>query len=189
MEFRVIDGYPYEIFENGTIFRRERKSRNGRRTLNRLQIYPSKATNGYLVVKLYYPKDDCYRKFYLHRLVYMAFYGEIAEKMEVDHIDGDRHNCVLSNLRLVTHKQNCSNEVSMERYRRANALDKGKFNIDKMVAARGKRSHDRLVRTYKRLVKKYGHCGIWMLMKAGHCGYPRAKGIIAEITARIEAKQ
>ena len=189
MEFKTIDGFPYEIYEDSRVFRLERKSRNGKKTLSKLQISPSKATNGYLMVKLYYPKEDNYRKFYLHRLVYMAFYGEIADKMEVDHIDGDRHNCVLSNLQLVTHKENCSNEVSRERYRKANALDKGKFNREKMISAQGKRNYDRLVRTYKKLVKKNGHCGIWMLMNEGHCGYPRAKGIVNEMEGVNDANQ
>lgn len=180
MEPIQLTDYPYEVYEDGTVFRTERKTRDGKKTLNRLQITPNRNTKGYLVVKLYSPKEDSYRLFYLHRLVYMAFYGEIADKMEIDHIDGNRQNCDLSNLQAVTHKDNCSNVVSIERYRRANALDKGKFNRDKMIAAQGQQNHDRLAQTYKRLVQERGQCGIWLLMNVGHCGYPRAKRVIEE---------
>ena len=187
MNYAKLKEYPgYEIYEDGTIISDKRKSKNGK-TLTRKKLYPSRAKNGYSTVKLY-AKDGHYKKFYLHRLVYMAFYGDITGQ-EIDHIDGDRSNSALSNLRLCNHKTNCRNPRSLERYKKANALSAGKFNRDMMIAAQGKRNRDRLVRTYKRLVNKHGYCGIWMLMKVGHCGYPRAKGIIAEMIARNEAKQ
>ena len=189
MEFKTIDGYPYEIFEDGRVFRSERKSRNGKKTLSRLQISPSKATNGYLMVKLYYPKEDSYRKFYLHRLVYMAFYGEIADKMEVDHIDGDRHNCVLSNLKAVTHKENCTNEVSRERYRKANALDKGKFNRDRMQAAKSPENKERLRREYMSMLKETGSVGVYAFLKSAHCNYYTALRIKAEMEGENDANQ
>ena len=181
MEFRVIDGYPYEIYEDGTVFRTERKSRNGRKTLSKMQISPNKATNGYLMVKLYCPKDDNYRKFYLHRLVYMAFHGEIADKMEIDHIDGDRQNCALSNLQQVTHKQNCSNMISKERYRKANALDKGKFNRDNMIAAMSLENKERLRREYVSMLKEMGTVGVYAFMKSARCNYYTALKTKAEI--------
>lgn len=180
MESILLKDYPYEVFADGTVYRTERKSKNGR-NLKRLRIFPYKATNGYWVVKLYSPKDDSYKKFYLHRLLYSCFVGSVTG-LEIDHIDGDRsNNAVFSNLRAVTHKQNCANEVSRSRYKEANSLDKGKFDRDKMIAAQGKECYKKLVRIYKRLVKKHGCCGIWMLMKEGHCGYPRAKKLVAEM--------
>ena len=118
----------------------------------------------------------------------MAFHGDITG-LEVDHWDGNRANSALSNLRAVSHKSNCNNPKSIERYRESNALSKGKFNRDKMIAAQGKAGYKKLVRTYKRLVKKHGYCGIWMLMKAGHCGYPRAKRIIIEMQDKSEINQ
>lgn len=180
MEPTQLTDYPYEVFEDGTVYRRPRQTRYGW-NLKRLKIHPTKATNGYLIVKLYCPKDDSYKRIYLHRLVYMAFNGEIPEGYEIDHIDGDRQNCALCNLKAVTHKENCSNEVSRARYKFSNALDKGKFNRDKMIAAQGKRSYDKVVRVYKRLVKEHGHCGIWKLMKEACTGYPRAKRIVNEM--------
>jgi len=43
---------------------------------------------------------------YVHRLVWEAFVGEIPEHLEIEHIDQNPHNCHLSNLKLVTRKEN-----------------------------------------------------------------------------------
>lgn len=44
---------------------------------------------------------------YLHRIVWETYMGEIPEGYEVDHIDGNPHNCSLDNLQVVTHRENC----------------------------------------------------------------------------------
>jgi hypothetical protein len=43
---------------------------------------------------------------YAHRLVYLALVGEIPEGMEINHIDGDKHNNQPRNLECVTKSQN-----------------------------------------------------------------------------------
>ncbi len=43
---------------------------------------------------------------YVHRLVWEAFVGDIPEHLEIEHIDQNPHNCHLSNLKLVTRKEN-----------------------------------------------------------------------------------
>jgi len=43
-------------------------------------------------------------------LVWEAFNGKIPAGLEIDHIDRDKHNNTLSNLRLVTHSENCLNK-------------------------------------------------------------------------------
>lgn len=187
MNFVILNDFPYyEIYEDSTIISIERKCIDGR-TIKRKRLCPCRQKSGYSTVKLLH-KDGYFKKFYLHRLVYMAFHGDITG-LEVDHWDGNRANSALSNLRAVSHKSNCNNPKSIERYRESNALSKGKFNRDKMIAAQGKAGYKKLVRTYKRLVKKHGYCGIWMLMKAGHCGYPRAKRIIIEMQDKSEINQ
>lgn len=45
----------------------------------------------------------------VHRLVAEAFIGPCPEGMECDHIDRDRQNNHVSNLRWVTHHFNCQN--------------------------------------------------------------------------------
>lgn len=42
----------------------------------------------------------------VHRLVAMAFLGEIPSDKEINHIDGDKTNNNVSNLEIVTHKEN-----------------------------------------------------------------------------------
>ena len=42
----------------------------------------------------------------VHCLVWEAFVGEIPNGMQINHIDGDKHNNTLENLELVTPKEN-----------------------------------------------------------------------------------
>lgn len=47
--------------------------------------------------------------FAYHRLMWIYFNGEIPENIEIDHIDCDRLNNLISNLRLATRSQNSHN--------------------------------------------------------------------------------
>lgn len=49
------------------------------------------------------------------RVVYEAFKGEIAKSLEIDHIDTNKDNNHLSNLRAVTHKENVNNPLTRGR--------------------------------------------------------------------------
>lgn len=51
----------------------------------------------------------CYKKVYVHRMVYEAFKGEIPEGLEIDHIDRNKHNNNPDNLRVVTRAENQKN--------------------------------------------------------------------------------
>lgn len=64
-------------------------------------------TRGYIVVTLY--KDG--RRFpkLVHRLVYETFVGEIPDDREIDHINRDKTDNSLDNLRLVSPSENCRN--------------------------------------------------------------------------------
>jgi hypothetical protein len=53
---------------------------------------------------------------YLHRFVYELAYGSIPEGLQIDHIDGNRTNNFLSNLRLVSHQQNQWNRHTAKGY-------------------------------------------------------------------------
>lgn len=45
----------------------------------------------------------------LHRLMWLWYYGEFDEGMEIDHIDGDKSNNAIYNLRLATRQENATN--------------------------------------------------------------------------------
>lgn len=50
-------------------------------------------------------------KYAAHRVVYKLAYGSIPNHMQIDHIDGDKTNNRLENLRLVNNAQNQSNRA------------------------------------------------------------------------------
>lgn len=179
MTYVTLEDYPYyEIYDNGMIIRAKRLSNSGR-VLKRREICPTKTKNGYRTVSLYNREGEL-KRFYLHRLVYLAFSGDITG-LEIDHKDGNRDNCAKSNLRAVSHKANCSNEVSKERYRIANSVDKGKYDYERLQLARTKEYQDKLIETYHSLYQEHGKVGVMMLMKEGHCNFYRAKRIIKEM--------
>lgn len=55
-----------------------------------------------------------------HRIVWEAFIGNIPENYEIDHINGNRDDNRLTNLRLVTHKENCNNPLTITKYKKSN---------------------------------------------------------------------
>ena len=180
MDYKKLKEIPYyEIYEDGTVWRIAHRSVNGTKLTRRL-IKPYRAKNHYLVVAVH---DSMGKKkqIYLHRLVYMAFMGEIPKGHEIDHIDGDRSNNNLSNLRLCSHKSNCNNPTSLARYRISNALDKGKYDWDRMKEARSKEREDELKELYYVMLNEKGNVQLWSFMKRGHCNYYRACRIINEM--------
>ena len=63
--------------------------------------------NGYRKVELW--NDGKGKHKFVHRLVWEAYNGPVPVGLEIDHIDRDRLNNNLSNLRLVTRSQNLWN--------------------------------------------------------------------------------
>lgn len=56
-------------------------------------------------------------KGYVYRIVWEAFNGPIPKGYEIDHIDSNRNNNVLSNLRCVSHKENMNNENTIKKFK------------------------------------------------------------------------
>lgn len=71
-------------------------------------LKPYTDPEGYCHTKL--PFEDSFKTRFVHRLVATAFLANPDDKLEVNHIDEDKHNNVLSNLEWVTHAEN------MEKY-------------------------------------------------------------------------
>lgn len=185
MVIKTIKDFPrYEVSDQGEVWRKACKAYDGS-NLKRKQLKASKGKNGYPMVYLCNGMGQR-RKFYLHRLVYETFIGEIPPKYEIDHTDGDRENNCASNLRAVTHKENCNNPKSIERYKEANSLEKGKFNREKMQAAKSKKNKERLKQEYIIIWTQEGCVGVWRLMKQAHCGYKTALKVISEMQGKVK---
>lgn len=75
--------------------------------------------NGYLCVGLQMD-NGVYKKTRVHRMVAMAFLeGErTEERNEVDHINGNKSDNSVDNLRWCTHKENMNNPVTRRKIRR-----------------------------------------------------------------------
>lgn len=87
---------------------------------------------GYLRVCLYRNKNV--KEYYsVHRLVYEAIYGEIPDGMQIDHINGNKNDNRIENLRCVTGKENQNNPVTRPKHIEANRkrLNKPVVQINK----------------------------------------------------------
>jgi hypothetical protein len=69
---------------------------------------------GYHIVFLC--KDGKQKAHKVHRLVAKTFLDDYSEDLQVDHIDNDRLNNKLENLRMVTHQQNQFNRPKAKGY-------------------------------------------------------------------------
>ena len=67
-------------------------------------------SNGYVRVKL---NSKSYQA---HRLVYMLVHGHIPNNLYIDHIDGNKSNNRIENLRTVTHQENLHNMRNAKGY-------------------------------------------------------------------------
>lgn len=64
-------------------------------------------------------------QYLVHRLIYVMKYGQIPDGMEIDHVDGNRSNNRIENLRLVTSRENSFNLRKIEGF--SFSKEKGKF--------------------------------------------------------------
>jgi len=112
MKYDNIKGYPgYYISKRGNLFTRWKrvgvKGKGGGRKGTKVVLgieYKPKALkirkDGYVQSSL------GHSKFYIHRLVYSVYGGPIPNDMVIDHIDGNKQNNNIKNLRLVTQSEN-----------------------------------------------------------------------------------
>lgn len=184
MTYKILEGFPhYEVYSNGKIVRKKHVTNEGI-ILKRKELIHTKAKNGYETVKLR-DKDGNSVQFYVHRLVWTAWVGEIPKGYEIDHL-ADRSDNDLNHLRMVSHKTNCNNPSSIKKYRESNSLDKGKFNRDKMIASKGGERDEELRQAYIHIFNEKGSVGLWFFMQSEHVGYPRAVRICNEMQGKLK---
>lgn len=73
------------------------------------ELQPRRHPSGYLYFGFFVGKGPNKKRIWrrAHRVVYEAFVGKIKNGLVIDHIDGDKHNNKVDNLRMVTHSENC----------------------------------------------------------------------------------
>ena len=94
--------YQVYVSDDGHIFNRS------------MHEYFIENAHGYLRIRI--SRNSIIRRIFIHRLVYLTFIGTIPAGMQIDHIDKDRTNNNVSNLRCVTPKENCKNRDYPPRY-------------------------------------------------------------------------
>ena len=97
----------FTIYENGDIYSKTRRGGGGKLT-------PYLTKNGYYRVNL--TKDSKNNLFFIHRLLAICFIDNPDNKPFIDHIDRNRTNNNLNNLRWVTNKENCNNKDKPKGY-------------------------------------------------------------------------
>jgi len=75
------------------------------------EVKPRKHPSGYLYYGLFRGQGPNKQRLWrrAHRLVWIAYNGQIPKGLEIDHKNRDKHDNRLSNLRVVTHSDNCKN--------------------------------------------------------------------------------
>ena len=90
--------------------------------------------NGYYIVTL--TKDGYQKSFKVHRLVVKTFLPDYKESLDVDHIDRNRLNNNLSNLRMLTHQENMFNQNA-----KGFGWHKNKKKFQAKITINGKQKH------------------------------------------------
>lgn len=113
MEWRDIPGFEgrYQASDDGqvrSVARRHECGGKGTRRINSVVKKPRLLSNGYQYVMIWVYFDDewHYKKFYIHRLVALAFLPNPDGKPIVNHKDRNRANNDLSNLEWCNNSEN-----------------------------------------------------------------------------------
>jgi len=180
-QYVILPQYPhYRIYRDGRVFREEytRVYLGKKILLPQKEIKQHVGKNGYpaLCVR---DTSDRVRKVYLHRLLWMAFKGNIPKGMEVSHTNSVRLDCRLENLCIQSHQDNMNNPVTLLRFKWSNAKNRGKYDKDRLAKASTQEYEANAVEVYQ-MMSDGGKKTVKVLdyMAQAHIGFYRAKRII-----------
>lgn len=117
-EWKPIKGYEglYEVSNLGRVKSLNRKILCSNGLIKEIKekiLTPKDNGKGYLNVIL--SKNGNHKNFYIHRLVAEAFIPNLENKEEVDHINTNKYDNNVDNLRWVTRCENCNNPLTKKR--------------------------------------------------------------------------
>lgn len=123
MKIKNVVGYEgkYAISEDGRVF-----------NLIRGIEMKQHDIDGYMCVK--FRVNNEIKNYRVHRLVYESFKGRIIDNLVIDHIDGNKKNNNIENLRQLPNRENCNLGIQEKR---KDKLPRGvrRFNKDNMFGA------------------------------------------------------
>jgi hypothetical protein len=101
----------YEVSNQGRIKSLERViiEKTGKHRIKKEKIVTAKQSGNYLGITLHGNTET--KRFYIHRLVAMAFISNPSNKDCVNHLNRDKHDNRASNLEWVTYKENTSHAL------------------------------------------------------------------------------
>ena len=100
-------------FENYTVNNSGNNDKTIFNTITRKYKKPQQYKSGYLFVSLY--QNGVNKIFLLHRLIAQAFIPNPQNKPCIDHINGDRTDNRVENLRWCSYKENMNNPITRKR--------------------------------------------------------------------------
>jgi len=145
-EWRSVVGYEglYEVSNMGRV--RSLKECRGKSNI----ILKHNINNGYSHIDLY--KNSSRQHSKIHRLVAQAFIPNPENKYDVNHIDSNRSNNIISNLEWVTRKENMEHCIKMGRNTCGEKQGRSKLKIKQVLQIR----KSKLLR--KEIAYKYDIC-------------------------------
>jgi len=120
----------YKISRDGRVYSSKRGGEK--------ELTPSNHKKGYLKISLRKNGKRIYEL--IHRLVYQTFVGEIPKEKVIDHIDRDKRNNNLSNLRLVSYSENSTNSRNVD-IAKGYSFNKEKGKWNAVISINGKQLH------------------------------------------------
>lgn len=180
-QYVILPQYPhYRIYRDGRVFREEyTRVYLGKKILLPLkEIKQHVGRNGYPALCVRDVSDKVI-KVYAHRLVWMAFCGEIPKGMEVSHKNSVRLDSRLENLCLESHRANMNNPITLLRFKWSNRKKCGKYDKERLARASTKEYEAKAIKIYQ-LMSDGGKKPVKVMeyMDQAHISFYRAKRII-----------